>query len=748
MAGYVPESTKEVQALIAKSYADTVLNAFLSAPELLAIAPVGKKADYEEQVEMLAKQEKETKQDRYNFISLCYVASVEGELMLRYVRNRQFDEKDIRWLEDEVRSCEAGLSMSQSNLGNHILNGLTELLNDVKSGKFVSRSKIKENEISQGFFTFGGRKWEFHKKSPLKEYFSFLYSVPKSLDPGDVAELQRKKYEISQLADVAEHGYDILQRLCKKAHKLDIRTVFVNTLMSPAYKKRAEKTYEEGKTPKLMQKPIVLSGPPGVGKTAMLRDIANWANTRLFSFSMAQMDAASFGFPVYDSVTGSAKRDILDDMKNTVKAPGVVLLDEMNRTNTDIQSKLLTYLLDHKVSGFTVHPLSLVVGAENPISADPYGTMTKSIAMIDRCMYIDMSNYDMLVNGWFEWLEETYRDVAEETPLLRYFIKFLKEEPPLGARDIILKIPEDPEENPGFPTPRSIDAVIAAIILSQGDYETAITEITANVGKDMANRFAGYMDTVRVLPKPEELAQKADDIYSIFAAIAIDSDIALKSGGARVVGFEKGLFNLLNGYDDGTRNQTKTVLERYNGKNEEFKKMLANLTPDDAKAYIEEKVKDLYFSRGQNFFEIGAEAELADILLSAFRQSFRDSLENDKPIDSVYLTNLFKAACFFPVPTTRNNMLNMMERTILLIPWLDDYKEISKMLDKLCHAEVRTRNGVVKLDETSPVQAFFKILAASPWLTKVSKRFEDTFKEVSELLEQMERESDDGIRVG
>ena len=215
-----------------------------------------------------------------------------------------------------------------------------------------------------------------------------------------------------------------------------------------------------------------------------------------------------------------------------------------------------------------------------------------------------------------------------------------------------------------------------------------------------------------------------------------------------MVGFEKGLFNLINGYDDGTRNQTKTILERYNGKNEEFKKMLANLTPDDAKAYIEEKVKDLYFSRGQNFFEIGAEAELADILLRAFQQSFRDSLENDKPIDSVYLTNLFKAACFFPVPTTRNNMLNMMERTILLIPWLDDYKEIGKMLDKLCHAEVRTRKGVVKLDETSPVQAFFKILAASPWLTKVSKRFEDTFKEVSELLEQMERESDDGMRVG
>ena len=106
----------------------------------------------------------------------------------------------------------------------------------------------------------------------------------------------------------------------------------------------------------------------------------------------------------------------------------------MNRTGTDIQSKLLTYLLGHKVSGLPYIPLSLVVRAENPVSADPYGTMTKSIAMIDRCMYIDVSNYDMIVKGWFEWLEETHGDVAEEIPLLRYFIKFLKGRTALGGK--------------------------------------------------------------------------------------------------------------------------------------------------------------------------------------------------------------------------------------------------------------------------------------------------------------------------
>ena len=206
MAGYIPESTKEIQALIAKSYADTVLNAFLLAPELLAVAPVGGRADYEGQLEMLAEREKETGQDRHNFISLCYVASVEGELMLRYARDRKFDEGDVRWLEDETASYEAGLSISPSQLGSHILKGLNELLEDVRSNRFVSRSKIKENELSQGYFTFGGDKGEVSGKNPLKSYFSFLYFVPRSFDPGDVAELPRQKDEISQLAGVAKYG--------------------------------------------------------------------------------------------------------------------------------------------------------------------------------------------------------------------------------------------------------------------------------------------------------------------------------------------------------------------------------------------------------------------------------------------------------------------------------------------------------------------------------------------------------------
>ena len=732
MAGYVPESMKEIQGLIAKAYADTVLNAFLSAPELLSIAPVTSvsgEMSYDEQLDYLRKREQEVRAERDNFISLCDVALIEGELMLRYARNEKLTEKDIKWLESKAKHLSKDAAL-----------GIKELIEDVRNDRFVDRAWEKKLEVSDGIFSFGKCKWELSSKSPVKKYLEFLYSVAESFEPSDIAELQRRNCEISGLADVARHGYALLAKLCEKASKLDT-SIYVNTVMPKEYFDIAKKDYAEGRMPKFMQKAIVLSGPPGVGKTAILREIANWTDTKLFSFSMAQMDAASFGFPVYDSITGSAKRDILDDMKGTVMQPGVVLLDEMNRAGTDIQSKLLTYLLDHKISGFTVHPLTLVVGAENPISVDPYGTMTKSIAMIDRCLYIDMSDYNMIIDGWFEWLEEKYKNATMDNDILRKFIRFLKEEPPQGARDIILKIPEDPEENPGFPTPRSIEAAINAIILSRGNLDTAITEITASVGSELGNRFASYLEVIRALPSPHELANKADKIPSVLAAVAVDADIKIANG-ATVVGFEKGLFNTINGYDDGSRGK-KSILEEYGGNDEEFRNYLKSLNPKTAAEEVEKCIKNLYSS---NSFTVGVEAEMADSILAAFQKSFKNSIENDKPIDTVFLGNLFKAACFFPVPTVRNNMLNMMERTILLIPWKEKYSEALETLDKLCKAEVKTRSGVKKLDAESPFKAFYAIIPPAPWLIKVSKRFKDAFKEVEELI--AERNGQDEIGIG
>ena len=105
MAGYVPESMKEIQGLIAKAYADTVLNAFLSAPELLSIAPVTSvsgEMSYDEQLDYLRKREQEVRAERDNFTSLCDVALIEGELMLRYARN-EIDGKDIKWLEGKAK---------------------------------------------------------------------------------------------------------------------------------------------------------------------------------------------------------------------------------------------------------------------------------------------------------------------------------------------------------------------------------------------------------------------------------------------------------------------------------------------------------------------------------------------------------------------------------------------------------------------------------------------------------------------
>ena len=110
------------------------------------------------------------------------------------------------------------------------------------------------------------------------------------------------------------------------------------------------------------------------------------------------------------------------------------------------------------------------------------------------------------------------------------------------------------------------------------------------------------------------MANKADKIPSVLAAVAVDADIKIANG-ATVVGFEKGLFNTINGYDDGSRGK-KSILEEYNGNDEEFRNYLKSLNPKTAAEEVEKCIKNLYSS---NSFTVGVEAEMADSILAPFK---------------------------------------------------------------------------------------------------------------------------------
>ena len=184
MAGYIPESTKEVQAMIVKSYADTVLNAFLLSPELLSVAPAGRKADIEDQPSILEELQKATFVDRQRIALLCDIAAIESEIVLRYLRKRSLKEEDIKWLEDKIKMQESAVNMipdpSVSEMYKSALTGLSELLEDVKTKGVALRSAEMKRNIKENKFIFGGQEWKFDSKSQFLSFFSFLYSLPES----------------------------------------------------------------------------------------------------------------------------------------------------------------------------------------------------------------------------------------------------------------------------------------------------------------------------------------------------------------------------------------------------------------------------------------------------------------------------------------------------------------------------------------------------------------------------------------
>ena len=765
MAGYVPETMAEVQAIIAKAYADSVLDAFSMTSELLKTAPVGSAQDIGEQLKILEELDKKTGKERSEFISLCNIMLTEMSLLTSYAKNKGwFQEENVEKLVKDIENYRQKLSELDEEISRNkgrdkktileqkekvelLLDSLVAKVNLLSQGNVAGYVVDKQREISEGIFKLGDKTFTFAEGSRLPKFLMCVYDMVQNPSGAAIAEAEKAFYSVSQIKDVAQFGYDILSRLGRKyldileqnkreselaGNRHEPHLPKVNLLMTASNRRRLLEGYRNGNPPSITHEPVVLSGPPGVGKTAMLREIANWVNLRLYSFSLPQMDSSSFGFPVYDPETGSAKRDLVADMKKVIESPGIVLLDEMNRAEVDMQGKLLTMLLDHQLSGLTIHPLSLVVGAENPISVDPHGTNMKSLALIDRATYIDISDYNMIVNGWLDWVKNTYKYAMEESDTLRTFVKFLELDPPIGARDILLKIPEDPEMELNFPTPRSIDKVLKDIARTNPDIDTVIKRVRMTVGNDMANRFMAFAKVVNNLPTLEELRERSKDVNPIIAAMAMEADVTINGDNVTVEGFEPGTFYAINGYDDGD-NKFEPITKTFKEKSKPLPEYIESLTPKKGALLLEQTMNKLWRANdGRNPFTLGVSSLLSDMLVGAFCNHIRECIENKKDIDGNLTEDIIKIVCMFPNRNMRNTMLHKLESFIATELSPEEYKKFFSLKVKLANGK-RVDLG------TDEVSAIFKMCPSILYLERISKRYRNAGLEPERIAQVLGR---------
>jgi hypothetical protein len=127
--------------------------------------------------------------------------------------------------------------------------------------------------------------------------------------------------------------------------------------------------------------PLVV-GPPGVGKTALMRAVAAEANLPCHELLASNCDAVDIaGLPYV--VNGVLMRALIAQIKACVDGPGLLFLDELTSVPPSVQAPLMRLLLEHVAGNERLHPDSCVVGAANRPEECP-GGIEMSAASINR----------------------------------------------------------------------------------------------------------------------------------------------------------------------------------------------------------------------------------------------------------------------------------------------------------------------------------------------------------------------------
>ena len=180
------------------------------------------------------------------------------------------------------------------------------------------------------------------------------------------------------------------------------------------------------------QRPVFLMGPPGIGKTAIMEQIASELDVALVSYSMTHHTRQSaLGLPyiekkVYGGVEYSVSEytmseiiaSVYDMMETTGKKEGILFLDEINCVSETLAPAMLQFL-QYKVFGRHRVPDGwIVVTAGNP---PEYNSSVREFDIVtwDRLKRIDVEpDYkawkDFAVNSGVHASITTYLDVKPD----------------------------------------------------------------------------------------------------------------------------------------------------------------------------------------------------------------------------------------------------------------------------------------------------------------------------------------------
>jgi hypothetical protein len=274
--------------------------------------------------------------------------------------------------------------------------------------------------------------------------------------------------------------------------------------------------------------PVMLWGPPGVGKSQMVAQIADRHDATLIDIRLSQMEPSDLrGIPFRaEDVVEWAVPAMLPNAKRHGEE-GILFLDEITSAPPSVSAAAYQLILDRKLGEYEVPKGWAIIAAGNR-QGDRGVTYSMPAPLANRFSHYEV---DVNMDDWVHW---AYANGIDERVIA--FLRF--------RQDLLFDF--DPSHNPvAFPSPRSWEFAHRALQKFEDNHDLLTGALQACVGNAAGIELKAFIESLDQMPDLDAIingedipAPKEIDLqYAVASALvgrairAKDSDEAAKVHG-------------------------------------------------------------------------------------------------------------------------------------------------------------------------------------------------------------------------
>lgn len=235
--------------------------------------------------------------------------------------------------------------------------------------------------------------------------------------------------------------------------------------------------------------PVMLWGPPGVGKSQMVAQVAAKHGVPVIDIRLSQMEPTDLrGIPFrVDGVVEWAVPAMLPDVKRH-GGEGILFLDEITSAAPTVSAAAYQLILDRRLGEYQVPPSWAIFAAGNR-QGDRGVTYSMPAPLANRFSHFEVETH---LDDWVAW---AYANGIDER--LIAFLRFRPE----------LLFDFDPAHNPvAFPSPRSWEFAHRALAKFMESPDLLLGGLQACVGPAAGIELKAFIDNLDSLPDIDAIA--------------------------------------------------------------------------------------------------------------------------------------------------------------------------------------------------------------------------------------------------